>query len=213
MATHEEKHRLAGTSSPSNSVIHSVQPPVQRPPLTLPSSSAEFEPSQFRPKAKPDEFQEGRFFCHTMLSKMHYFPEKPCTHGASCRLSGREHFHCDRCDFAYTSPLRLQTHLRKCQVQRPSSEPTPSSSPRPLLPKYPLNLLTSTVISSPTPTPQPFAHQNSIASSDSEQYDAKDSVQGDGARGKKLKFVTVGAPGQRNSGTQQQPIPEGTVHI
>ncbi|GAV07890.1 hypothetical protein RvY_17670 [Ramazzottius varieornatus] len=221
MATHEEKHRLAGTSS--SSTFPSATPPAEDPPHPPPPSPPptmlersplrpeprmEVEPTQHRPVTivKPEEFQEGRFFCHPMLSKMHYFPQKPCVHLNSCRLSEREHFHCDRCDFAYTSPLRLQNHLRKCDVQRPQ-EPTPSSSPRPLLPKYPLNLLASAV-GSPS-VRYPSAYQNSIASSDSEQYDTKDSSQANQSTSKKLKFVTVGAPGQRNSGTQRQPIPEG----
>lgn len=188
MATHEEKHRTSSYfpshSSPSFSASHPGFP--ENHPNTKPECRL----------IKTEEFEEGRFFFHPMMSRMHYSPEKPCMHRI-CRMAEREHFHCDRCQQPYTSPLRLQTHLTKCRAE-PPSPPPPSLTMVPS--KFPVEAPSPSLRSSP---------------SDSDESAGNGEMQKETmGNQKKIKFISVAFPQNgRANGQQHQPVPDGRVDL
>ncbi|XP_055340062.1 zinc finger protein castor homolog 1-like isoform X2 [Paramacrobiotus metropolitanus] len=190
MATHEEKHRsMQAAPSPPSPPAFSMTHPV------FAQLNLQRESRSDMHTIKTEDFGEGRFFCHPMLSKMHFTADKPCPHRV-CRLAQREHFHCENCEQPYTSSLRLQTHLRKCQNGHAASPPPlPSSVSLPILSKFPVN--------SPSP------HR----SSPSEMSDGSETnMNGNGYGSKKIKFIPVAFSSNGrglNGGADIQPAPDG----
>ena len=228
MATHEEKHRLALTSPPPPTT---PSPRPVSPKIEIKIEHVESKESNGRlvksELPEPQNFEEKRFFCHPMLSRMHFTAEHPCPLQARCRLAEREHFHCDRCDFAYTSPLRLQTHLNKCRVSdRPPPEVprnfsrspsfAPSVSPRPALPlqaQFSVNSDTSfSPKSSPPSSSSSFldfdldhGHQQQRQTHSSDNTNTENGHN-------KIKFISMAfPPAARVNGPQQLPIPDGNT--
>jgi hypothetical protein len=235
MGTHEEKHRLAlacGTrSAPSPSEANPRRNHVKTEAAESHVSNGKYVKSE----SDTPDFQEKRFFCHPMLSKMHFSAEQPCALQGRCRLAEREHFHCDRCEFAYTSPLRLQTHLSKCHVdpvQQPHARFSRSPSfvplPLPLQSQFSTNSLVTFTSKNSTPSPNTY--------SDSDSETGKEQPKGENGNGNedgiedgngngngieevngngrnKIKFISMAFPHiGRVNGQQQPPILEGMLY-